>query len=290
MFYDRLQAACEMRNKALTTVVRKVASSSGMIAGWKAGGFPRADVVVKLADELSVSTDYLLERVDFPDMYSINSRVLDDQERDLIDSLRSAQEPTRDLVYKISKAALSSGDTDEESTTATVDYFSPNGGKIARKTGFDSVLAANPKLRQMGVRKGSLAFRGVEGKAAAGPPRTAVRDEGVHILVPVKYTGEQYFIVQAEGDSMTGVVNDGDYCVFNKRGHFDDGRICLVQADGATDEPDAMIKRVYRRGDRVELRSENRKYPPRFYPVEEVVLMGELVAVLSPDSCQLPER
>jgi SOS-response transcriptional repressor LexA len=125
------------------------------------------------------------------------------------------------------------------------------------------------------------AWKGVEGRAAAGPPIAAVPEDERRILVPVKFTGEQYFIVQAEGDSMTGVVSDGDYCVFNKRGVFDNGRIVLAQVDGATDQPDATIKRIYRRpGSKVELRSENPKYPPMLYPAEEVVLMGELIAVL----------
>ncbi len=80
---------------------------------------------------------------------------------------------------------------------------------------------------------------------------------------------------------MTGMVNDGDYCVFNKRGVYDNGRVVLVQVDGPTDQPDATIKRIHRRpGGRVELRSENPKYPPMLYPAAEVLVMGELVAVL----------
>jgi SOS-response transcriptional repressor LexA len=121
----------------------------------------------------------------------------------------------------------------------------------------------------------------VEGRAAAGPPITTVPEDERRILVPVKFTGEQYFIVQAEGDSMLGVVGDGDYCVFNKHGVYDNGHIVLVQVDGPTDQPDATIKYVYRRpGNKVELRSANPKYLPMLYPAEEVVLMGELVAVL----------
>ncbi len=37
---------------------------------------------------------------------------------------------------------------------------------------------------------------------------------------------------------MTGVVSDGDFCVLDKRGHYDDGHIVLVQVDGPTDQPD----------------------------------------------------
>ena len=121
----------------------------------------------------------------------------------------------------------------------------------------------------------------MEGKVAAGPPITTVPADDQHVMVPIKYTGEQYFIVQAEGDSMLGIVNDGDFCVINKNGRCDDGCIVLVQVDGPTDQPDATLKRIFRRADnRVELRSENRKYHPMIYPAEEVLVMGELVEVL----------
>ncbi len=80
---------------------------------------------------------------------------------------------------------------------------------------------------------------------------------------------------------MTAVVGTATTAVFNKYGAFDSGRVALVQVDGPTDQPDATIKYVYRRpGGKVELRSKNPKYPPMLYPAEEVVLMGELVAVL----------
>ena len=119
------------------------------------------------------------------------------------------------------------------------------------------------------------------GRAAAGPPITAVPGEDREILVPVKYMGERYFIVQAEGDSMTPQVKDGDFCVFDRQKIFEEGRVVLVQVDGQTDEPDATIKRVYRRPEnKVELRSNNPRVLPMFYPADEVVIMGELVAVL----------
>lgn len=287
MFYERLLVACDLRKKAHTTLLRKLGCSPGMTSGWKTGSFPRADIVVRLADELNVSTDYLLERVDSPDMYSADSRMLDKQERELIDGIRFAPESTKQIIFRISKAALL-GEGMEKSTVAATPSFSSHHGPIPAHG--PSHIRPYFKHRQASdVRALAGVWKGVEGKVAAGPPITAVPLVDQHIMVPVKYTGEQYFIVQVEGDSMTGIVEDGEYCVLNKYGHYDDGNIVLVQVDGPTDQPDATLKRIYRRaGNKVELRSENRKYHPMIYPMDEVLVMGELVTVLRPDAPDSP--
>lgn len=277
MFYDRLLVACDLRKKAHTTLLRKLGCSPGMTSGWKMGSFPRSDIVVKLADELSVSTDYLLERVDFPDMYSTESRSLDDRERELIDGIRAEQEPAKNLVFKMAFAALSL-----DSSSQRTAFSSPDGQESAHN---DRAIRPYPKQRQAtGKRRMPDAWKAVEGKVAAGPPIETVAAEDQRIMVPVKYTGEQYFIVQAAGDSMLGLVNNGDFCVLDKYGHYDDGRVVFVQVDGPTDQLEAALKRIYRRpGDKVELRSENPKCLPMIYPADEVRVMGGLVAVLRRD-------
>jgi SOS-response transcriptional repressor LexA len=277
MFYERLQSACGVRKKALTSLLRKLGCSPGMTAGWKTGSFPRADIVVKLADELSVSSDYLLGRTENMDEILDNMYSLDSVEKQLIDGYRSALEPVKEMVYKMDMAA----------------FYGTYGGIIPRVPGAEKILRSYPKLEQLGVRKGmgGRVMKPVAGKVAAGPPIAAVLDGERRVSVSVKYTGEQYFIAQVEGDSMLGIVNDGDFCVFNKLGHYDDGRVVLVQVDGRAGEPDATLKRVYRRpGRKVELRSENPKYRPMIYPADEVVFMGELVEVLPPEGCDPSRR
>jgi SOS-response transcriptional repressor LexA len=260
-----------------------------MVDNWKKGGWPRGDLLLKLSEELRVSADYLLGRVDFPDMHSRESRVLDDRERDLIDSLRMAQEPTRNLVFKISKTALSSDTLVDSTASMPAAFLHPNGQVLAH-----SSRATRPYPKQVQAaskRTGARVWNGVEGKTAAGPPITTGAADDQRGMVPVKYTGAQYFIVQGEGDSMAGLVEDGAFVVLDRLGHFDDGRIVLVQADGPTDQPEATLKRIFRRpGDRVELRSENPKYPPMFYPAEEVLVMGELVTVLRPDCTDIASK
>jgi SOS-response transcriptional repressor LexA len=205
-----------------------------------------------------------------------------------VDALRAAPETVRQAVLGMAFSALESqglspSQADRPALRDSSQTNGPASGDPSQAAPWRSSIRPFPPAKPQPDRpaRTARAWKGVEGRAAAGPPITAVPEDERRILVPVKYTGEQYFIVQAEGDSMLGIVNDGDYCVFNKRGVFDNGHIALVQVDGPTDQPDATIKRVYRRpGNKVELRSENPKYLPMLYPAEEVVLMGELVAVL----------
>lgn len=274
MFYARLVELCKEAGTSVAAVAEDVLHvSSGAPTFWKKGASPKASIVMIAARHFGVSADYLLGLTS--EKRTLNSaRSLDEDESRLVDALRAAPDSIRQAVLGMASSAL------ESQNPAPMDSLKASGLSSADSASRRSSIRPFPPIK-IQPQKSSRAWKGVEGRAAAGPPITAVPEDERRILVPVKFTGEQYFIVQAEGDSMLGIVNDGDYCVFNKHGTFDNGRIALVQVDGPTDQPDATIKRVYRRpGDKVELRSENPKYLPMFYPAEEVVLMGELVAVL----------
>ena len=274
MFYARLVELCKEAGTSVAAVAEDVLHvSSGAPTFWKKGASPKASIVAIAARHFGVSADYLLGLTS--EKRTLNSaRSLDEDESRLVDALRAAPDSIRQAVLGMASSAL------ESQTPAPMDSLKAGGLSSADSASRRSSIRPFPPAK-IQPQKSSRAWKSVEGRAAAGPPITAVPEDERRILVPVKFTGEQYFIVQAEGDSMLGIVNDGDYCVFNKHGTFDNGRIALVQVDGPTDQPDATIKRVYRRpGDKVELRSENPKYLPMFYPAEEVVLMGELVAVL----------
>ncbi len=271
MFYARLEQLCKESGTSVAEVAETVLHvSSGAPTGWKKGASPKAATVAAAARYFRVSADFLLGLTSEKRALT-GARALDEEEASLVDALRAAPAPARRAVLRMAAAALE------------VDMALPAAPVVeaSTPTPVRPFPAARPEKAKSGGIGAGRAWKGVEGRAAAGPPIETVPEDERRILVPVKYTGEQYFIVQAEGDSMTGVVGDGDYCVFNKYGAFDNGRIALVQVDGPTDQPDATIKYVYRRpGGKVELRSKNPKYPPMLYPAEEVVLMGELVAVL----------
>ena len=278
MFYTRLEQLCRENNTSVAEVAETVLHvSSGTPTGWKKGASPRASLVAIAARHFNVSADYLLG-LTTEKRAETGARSLDGNEARLVDALRTAPEAARRAAMEMALSALA-----EPAPHAVERPVRPLPEAAPALTNVRP-FPARPTRKNLGKDR---AWKGVEGRAAAGPPITAVPEDERRILVPVKYTGEQYFIVQADGDSMTGVVNDGDYCVFNKRGSFDNGRVALVQVDGPTDQPDATVKRVYRRpGGKVELRSENPKYPPMLYPAEEVLLMGELVAVLPQNTTQ----
>lgn len=218
MFFDRLQAACKLRNTAPTTAVRAVACSSGMVDGWKKGSFPRSDVVVRLADFLDVSADYLLERTDDPSPVTQDMRKLDDSEIRLIDGLRASDNHTRDIVYNMVAAALAPG---VESDPQPVVFLPPIGG-ISRQ----GKRCFTPHT---GLKR-------IDGNAAAGPPITAAPETDRAARVPDKYLNPRYFLVRARGDSMVGAsIDDGDLCVFDRDAYRDEGAIMLVQVDGLTD-------------------------------------------------------
>ncbi len=298
MFYARLDQLCRESGTSVAAVAENVLHvSSGAPTFWKKGASPKAAIVAIAARHFGVSADFLLGLTTEKRALD-NARSLDEDESRLVDALRSAPEAVRQAVFGMASSALESerpapGDPSQANDPASWHLSqtnNPTPRNLSLADGPASVEPAHAPRRaeirpfpppKAQPKKPARAYKGVEGRAAAGPPITAVPEDERRILVPVKYTGEQYFIVQAEGDSMLGILNDGDYCVFNKRGVFDSGHIALVQVDGPTDQPDATIKRVYRRpGNKVELRSENPKYLPMLYPAEEVVLMGELVAVL----------
>lgn len=265
MFYDRVKTACDMRNLAISAAVKSVTSSSGMIDNWKKGGWPRADMVKKLADYLRVSSDYLLELTEDPHPVSPDTRQLNDEETKLIDTLRRADLPVKSAIFRMVEAALS--DQAHESKLPSASFL-----------GKDDGIGSHKERNMKGLKR-------VEGNAAAGKPITAVPDGERFVSVPTKYLSDRFFIVCAQGDSMIDAgINDGDFCVFQKDAYLDAGRVMLVQIDGATSEPDVTIKRVFFRDDQVELRSENDAYAPMFYPLSDVSLVGVLVAIVTPET------
>lgn len=60
MFYNRLKIACKNANTTVTATLKAIGIGTANGTYWKNGSVPSSDVVVKLAEFLNVSTDYLL--------------------------------------------------------------------------------------------------------------------------------------------------------------------------------------------------------------------------------------
>lgn len=64
-FYERLKEICEARHTSLYALERATGMGKGSSVKWKES-FPKANTLKKIADQLDVSTDYLLGRTDSP--------------------------------------------------------------------------------------------------------------------------------------------------------------------------------------------------------------------------------
>lgn len=60
MFYNNLKTACDKLGLKITPTVLECGGKNGSATNWKKGAIPNSDIVIKLAEYLNVSTDYLL--------------------------------------------------------------------------------------------------------------------------------------------------------------------------------------------------------------------------------------
>lgn len=113
---------------------------------------------------------------------------------------------------------------------------------------------------------------------AAGEPR--FMDEEVEYYASVSDTIRADFAIRVHGDSMTGArINDGDLVFIKKQKEVENGTIAAV---GIDDE--ATLKRFYKYGDIIVLRSENPAYKEMTFTEADgksIYILGKAVAFQS---------
>jgi repressor LexA len=99
----------------------------------------------------------------------------------------------------------------------------------------------------------------IVGRIACGDGGLAYEDiEGYEPTPKEWLNGGEYFYLKAKGDSMTGArIFEGDLLLIRKQEEVLDGEIAAVLID-----EDAVLKRVFKRGETLVLQSENPKYAP----------------------------
>lgn len=60
MFYERLDCICKKKGTTVTGVAKELKISTSNVTNWKSGTIPKGEVVIRLAELLDVSCDYLL--------------------------------------------------------------------------------------------------------------------------------------------------------------------------------------------------------------------------------------
>lgn len=115
------------------------------------------------------------------------------------------------------------------------------------------------------------------GRVAAGTPVLAEENIIGEVLVESNVAGRgRCFALRVAGDSMKGAgLMDGYVVIVRQQPVAENGDIVVALVDG-----ESTVKRLYIRGDQIQLRPENRKYRPIVIDGEtEVSIVGKVVSV-----------
>lgn len=106
---ERIIDLLSKKEVSASKMMKDLGFSSGLFSQWKSGmQNPSNDKVQKIAAYFNVTTDYLLGNTDSPDNTFVydeddNLVVIDDDTRELIDSLRTR--PEMKILFSVSKKA-----------------------------------------------------------------------------------------------------------------------------------------------------------------------------------------
>jgi repressor LexA len=116
------------------------------------------------------------------------------------------------------------------------------------------------------------------GDVAAGTGRLAVEVAHEVMSIPEQFCGRgDSFVLQVRGDSMieAGILS-GDFLVVQRQQSADSGEIVVA---GINDD-EATVKRLFRQGNRVILKPENRTMEPMEFDANDVTIYGRVISVL----------
>ena len=173
--------------------------------------------------------------------------------------------------------------------------YAPTFDEIATSFGFTSkgtvykyirALKEKGAIRHEWNRARSIEVRPIEtspnsleilGTVAAGKPIEAVPDPDA-IDVPLAFLrrGKNY-VLKVSGNSMIEEhIQNGDYVVVQEKVEASNGQTVVALVD----DHEATIKKMYRRGGKIELRPANEKLEPMIYDARRVRIQGVVVGVM----------
>lgn len=149
----------------------------------------------------------------------------------------------------------------------------PTRAEICNAFGFTSPNAAEDHLKTL-AKKGVInlepgSARGIRlveqlglpliGSVAAGSPLLAVENQlGKRQVNPALFSPRADYLLQVRGNSMTGVgILDGDLLAVHRTSEARSGQIVVARLGD-----EVTVKRLKRRGGRIELLAENPRYKP----------------------------
>jgi len=69
MFYEKLKESCANKNTTVTNLLKSLNLPTSNTGNWKKGQLPKGETLIKIADYLDISVDYLLERTNNPNSH-----------------------------------------------------------------------------------------------------------------------------------------------------------------------------------------------------------------------------
>ena len=148
--------------------------------------------------------------------------------------------------------------------------------KQIEERGFLKLPGSNKKraleLLPLNARAASIPFLGV---VAAGTPIEPV-EIPESIEVPEDYLGDgDNFALRVQGESMIDEgIREGDVLIVNRQSHADNGQTVVAMVRG-----EATVKKLYHRGEEVELRPANERMSPIRAHATEVEIVGTVVGL-----------
>jgi len=116
------------------------------------------------------------------------------------------------------------------------------------------------------------------GKIAAGVPIEAINHHSGNIEVPAgMIAGGEHFALEVQGDSMIDAgIMDGDTVLIKRCNTAENGTIVVALVD----REEATLKRLYKKGDTIELEAANDAYETRVFGPDRVDVQGRLVSLI----------
>ncbi|MBN1754880.1 repressor LexA [bacterium] len=132
-------------------------------------------------------------------------------------------------------------------------------------------------LEILGTVLGNVVPLPVVGSVPAGRPLLATENIEGYISLDNSFVSESSFMLRVVGDSMTGAgIHEGDLVIVQQQPIVQNGEIAVVRLGD-----EALVKRLYKKNDHIELVSENPFYKPIIIRnTDEITVVGKVTGVL----------
>lgn len=257
MFYERLKSACKNANTTVTATLKAIGIGTANGTYWKNGSIPSSDVVVKLAEFLKISTDYLL--------LGKEQNIITDDTQELITNYNAV-----DIVAKamIRERAKTLAELAAERAAQDAEKIS----KDKKKAVEPIKIAANEHVLVKGdprrVEKYSIMYFDYPASAGTG----LFLDETQAEEINVRATQQSYnadFAIPIRGDSMEPDYSSGDIVLIKSCPNVPIGKVGIFVLNGE------VYMKEYG-GDC--LISYNEKYPPiMLRDFESAICLGRVL-------------